>query len=73
MQALTKTCGAFGVTHDVALGILAWAHELRWQVKGSSGSVHQEMAGAFNVTECNLKAVAKCWEQGFDARLHQLR
>jgi hypothetical protein len=57
----------------VALGILAWSHELLWQVKGSSGSIHHEMAGAFNVTQCAEKGVAKCWPQGFDSRLRQLR
>jgi len=31
--ALVKTCGAFGITHDVALGLISWMHNLRWQVR----------------------------------------
>jgi len=31
-QALVKTCEAFGITHDYALGVLAWMHGLMWQV-----------------------------------------
>jgi hypothetical protein len=51
-QALTKTCSAFGITHDNALGILSWMHQLNFYVKGNHGSLHQEMAGAFNVNIC---------------------
>jgi hypothetical protein len=47
-HALTKTCAAFGITHDYALGILSWMHGLALQVKGK-GKFNHEMAGGFNV------------------------
>jgi hypothetical protein len=47
--ALTRTCGAYHLTHDLALGLLAWMYGLHWHVKGSHGSVNHEMAGGFNV------------------------
>ena len=72
-NALGSTCGSFGITHDVALGILSWMHGLRWLVKAPGGSIHGEMAGGFNVTICESKGVARCWEQGFGGRLQALR
>jgi len=72
-EALTKTCEAFSITHDYALGFLGWMHGLLWQVKGRGGSMQHEMAGAFNVTQCEAMGVASCWEQGFDARVAALR
>ena len=58
-DALTKTCAAFGVTHDVALGFLAWMHGLRWQVRPTPASPHTGMGAQTHNTHalCSVSNV----------------
>jgi len=75
-HAIERTCTAFGITHDYALGVLLWMFGFHWHVKARRGSIHMEMLGAVleqREGDCNPRKVLNCSSKTFFGKLEELR
>lgn len=70
---VVRQCSEFNVTHDLALGILTWMRGFHYHVRNKHHSLHQEMAGGFNITLCESVEHRDCYDRGFYGRLDSVR